>query len=586
MQSIPSEAAECPLVILRDAGRDQWLRFARPRRVLAATRVEEVMPALDAIEDAVASEGLYAAGFVSYEAAPAFDPALVVKEQPDFPLLWFGLFEPPEVISLPPAPAQPGPGDLTWQPSITPADYDCAIERIKRFIRTGDTYQVNFSYRLRTALALQPGEMFRSLLQPEAPPYAALIETGDWAICSASPELFFQLEGTDIESRPMKGTRPRGLGSEQDRRHADELRASPKDQAENVMIVDMVRNDLGRIAEVGSVSVPALFQVEQYPTVWQMTSTVRARTGASVAAIFQALFPPASITGAPKPRTMEIIAALESTPRRIYTGAIGFLAPGRRAQFNVAIRTLLIDKPRRQAEYGVGGGIIWDSQPEAEQNECRVKARILRPPPPDFDLLESILWTPEEGYSLLDRHLTRLEQSASFFNFKFDLKRALQALDRLAASLPPQPLKARLRLARTGSVAVESAPPPSGGFGKIALAGAPVDASNPLLYHKTTQRQVYQHALATRPGAADVLLFNDNGEVTESTIANVAVEIEGACYTPPVRCGLLPGTYRAWLLGRNKIQERVITLDELRRSSGIFLFNSVRGMGRVRLVES
>ncbi len=267
------------------------------------------------------------------------------------------------------------------------------------------------------------------------PPYGAFLDTGEWVICSASPELFFRLDGARIECRPMKGTAARGRTQAEDLAQARALQASEKERAENVMIVDMVRHDLGRVAQTGSVKVDRLFEVERYPTIWQMTSTVEAQTEAGLGDIFRALFPPASITGAPKVRTMQIIAELERLPRRLYTGTIGFLAPGRRAQFNVAIRTLLVNRPTGCAEYGVGSGITWDSDPEAEWQECRTKARILAPPVPAFSLLETMRWTPEEGYYLLERHLERLQDSALYFGFRFDLTALRLELERLAAGL-------------------------------------------------------------------------------------------------------------------------------------------------------
>jgi para-aminobenzoate synthetase/4-amino-4-deoxychorismate lyase len=385
----------------------------------------------------------------------------------------------------------------------------------------------------------------------------------------------------------MKGTAARGLTQTEDQAQAEALRTSEKEQAENVMIVDMVRHDLGRVAETGSVTVPHLFEVEKYPTVWQMTSTIEDRTTASLCEIFQALFPPASITGAPKVRTMEIIAQLEPSPRRIYTGAIGFVAPGRRAQFNVAIRTLLLDRRTGQAEYSVGGGITWGSQPEAEWQECRDKARILTTRVPAFSLLETLVWTAEEGYFLLARHLQRLEQSRLYFGFKVDLPAVRLELDRLAARLAQKRQKVRLLVTREGRITLEaealSAPDPAPP--RVMLASGPADSSDPFLYHKTTNRGLYEAARAACPGCDDVLLFNKRGEVTESTIANLAVEIEGKLCTPPVQCGLLPGTLRADLLERGELFERSITVEEMLRSPRVFLLNSVRGMYRVQ-VES
>jgi para-aminobenzoate synthetase/4-amino-4-deoxychorismate lyase len=385
----------------------------------------------------------------------------------------------------------------------------------------------------------------------------------------------------------MKGTAARGLWSAQDQQRAAALRASEKDRAENVMIVDMVRNDLGRVAEMGSVSVPKLFTVEQYPTVWQMTSTVVARTGASLAQLFGATFPPASITGAPKCRTMEIIAELETSPRRVYTGAVGFVAPDGRTQFNVAIRTVLIDRVRGEAEYGVGGGIVWDSDCDREAEECRTKSRILGFSRPPFELLESLLWRPGRGYYLLRRHLWRLRESARYFGFPVDLGQAREELDRLAAGLPAGRHKVRLLLSRQGTIRVEAAPVAANPADPVAVALArePVDPDDVFLYHKTTCRRVYEQAAKAHPGVADVILHNCRGEVTESTVANVVAEIDGRLCTPPVHCGLLPGTCREELLARGTIVERVITIEELLGSPAVYLVNSVRGKRLVRVAR-
>ena len=574
-------------VLLRDAASGRWLQFSHPREIVSAASLGDVMPALRRVEDAVARRGLYAAGFVSYEAAPAFDPALQVNDCGGFPLLWFGLYDGMQEVDLPVPAAGLGLGKTNWQASVGYAEFEAKVKRIKDLIRRGDTYQVNYTYRLGAVMDLNPWDFFLQLVAAQEAPYGAFVDTGEWVIGSASPELFFQLDGDRIVCRPMKGTAARGLTQTEDQAQAEALRTSEKERAENVMIVDMVRHDLGRVAVAGSVTVPHLFAVEKYPTVWQMTSTIEARTSASLSDIFHALFPPASITGAPKVKTMEIIAQLEPSPRRIYTGAIGFIAPGRRAQFNVAIRTLLLDRRTGRAEYSVGGGITWGSQPEAEWQECRNKARILTTWIPAFSLLETMLWTREEGYFLQGRHLERLEQSALYFGFKLDLPAVRLALGQLAAGFARTRQKVRLVVTKEGRVRLEaealSAPDPAPP--RVMLASGPADSSDPFLYHKTTNRGLYEAARTACPGYDDVLLFNEKGEVTESTIANLAVEIEGKLCTPPVQCGLLPGTLRAELLERGELVERVIMSKEVLRSPRVFLLNSMRGRYRVR-VES
>jgi len=351
------------------------------------------------------------------------------------------------------------------------------------------------------------------------------------------------------------------------------------------MIVDMVRNDLGRVALCGSVHVSSLFEVERYPTVWQMTSTVRALTREPLDRILQATFPPASITGAPKCRTMEIIAELESSPRRIYTGTIGFMTPGRHAQFNVAIRTILLQKATGGAEYGVGGGIVWDSKTTDEYQECLTKTKVLSPITRDFDLFETILWSPHSGYSLLEYHMKRLDQSAEYFGFQANLGQIQDDLASLAAGLSSCQHRVRLLVSRHGKIRYEAIPIESTSmrFGDVVLAKSSVDSGNIFLYHKTTCRRVYEDAVRMSSGNDDVLLFNEAEQITESTVANVAVQIDGVLCTPPVLCGLLPGTLRAWMLDHGQLQERVISVQEALNSSNIYLLNSVRGMHKVQI---
>ena len=567
------------LVVLRDEAARRWLRFRNPVEILVADRLADVWPRLRAAEQAVEQRGLHAAGWISYEAAPAFDSALAVRESGDFLLLWFGLYENPEPFDLPPAGAFPAED---WPADLSPDAYARAFDRIKTHIREGDTYQVNFSHRLlRADFAPDPWQVFLALGAAQRAPFGAYVAAGRWRICSASPELFFRLAGDRLESRPMKGTAPRGRSAAQDRAQSAALRACEKNRAENLMIVDMVRNDLGRVARPGSVRTANVCHLEKYPTLWQLVSTVAAETDASVADIFAALFPAASITGAPKKRTMDIIADLESSPRKIYTGTIGFLAPGRRAQFNVAIRTLLVDAASRRAEYGVGGGIVWDSDRAAEQAECRVKARILTESRPPFALLETMLWTPEDGIRLLELHLARLRDSADYFDYPFDAARLRAEIDSLLRTLPPAPHRLRLLLAENGSSTLQHsplAPRPSAPFFRVALARRPVDRADVFLYHKTTNRRVYEEARADFPDHDDVILYNEANEATESTIANLAAEIDGVLCTPPVECGLLPGTARAELLARGLLREQIIPLTRLRECPRLFLLNSVRGL--------
>lgn len=573
--------------LIRDAAAGVWLGFEHPLEQVMAWRPDQVLPALERVQSAVRRQGRHAAGFVSYEAAPAFDSALRVRSDRAFPLLWFGLYGPPSELS-PPAGGSDGL-DLLWRSTLGFQDYRAALTVIRRFLAAGDTYQANFSFRLRAQVPEGYEPVLLDWLMAQQPSCGALVSLPDWLICSASPELFFEREEDRIRVRPMKGTISRGPDTERDRLLGSELAASAKNRAENLMIVDMVRDDLGKIARTGSVTVPRLFQLEPYPTVWQMTSTVAARTGAGLAQIFSALFPGASITGAPKPRTTAILADLESTPRRIYTGAIGFLRPGGRWQFNVAIRTLLLDRRQGRAEYGIGGGIVWDSEVAAEWREAVLKARVLYQGDGGFRLLETLLWRPGRGYFLLRRHLRRLAGSAAYFGFALDLPSLETALLELERGLGPEAHRVRILVARDGRAELQhqlltatrvSRRP------RLIVATGPVHSDDPFLYHKTTRREVYQRHLDAHPGHDDVLLWNERGELTESCLANVVVALEGRLYTPPVRCGLLAGTYRDWLLERGRVTERLLRLQDLARCSRVYLVNSVRGMRRAQLTRA
>ena len=571
-------AGHSPVVVLQVDG--AWRRFANPARVVVAESAVDVVPALREIEQAVNEEGLYAAGYLAYEAGAAYGLAAHQPAADAPPLLWFGLFREFETTDAPASDSSYHFGD--WQPSLSYEAYEAAIGRIRDAIATGDTYQINYTFPLRAPFEGDPWALFAALTAAQRADYCAYIDLGRFAVCSASPELFFRFDGATLTSRPMKGTAPRGLTLDADRRQMDWLRNSAKNRAENVMIVDMIRNDFGRIARTGSVRVPALFTVERYPTLLQMTSTVTAETDAPLGDILAATFPCASITGAPKVSAMRIINELEPKSRGVYTGAIGFIAPGRRAQFSVAIRTAVIDRQRGRAAYGVGSGVVWDSDARAEYEECLLKARVLYARPEsmaDFRLLESLRWTRDEGYFLLDRHLQRLVESAEYFGIQFDASAVERALAKAVATLST-PSKVRLLLDRRGQIESTAVPLESTALPaimRVGLARRPVFSADVWLYHKTTRREVYDAARASRPDCDDVILWNERGELTETTIANLVLEIDGRRYTPPVSSGLLPGTMRAYLLEIGEIAECVLSLADLSRASGIWLVNSVRG---------
>ncbi|MFH1569571.1 MAG: aminodeoxychorismate synthase component I, partial [Gemmatimonadota bacterium] len=409
-----------PLVLLESyaAARDpDSFAFLDPCGEMVARTPGEVLPALRELARATAG-GLHSAGYLGYEAASGLDPVLRTRAAAaDLPLLWFGLFRHRQAVA-PGSLRATGPYTLTdWQPTVTRPDFDAAIGRVRRYIAAGDTYQVNYTFRMRARLEGDDRALYRDLCRSQRASYCAYLDLGRYRLLSASPELFLSLRDGVLTSRPMKGTRPRGRWPAEDDDLAAALVGSPKDRAENVMIVDLLRNDLGRVSAVGSVGVPRLWEVERYETVLQMTSTVtsRLRPGVGLVELMQALFPCGSITGAPKVRTMEIIAELESSPRGVYTGAIGCISPGPECRFSVAIRTAVLDTADGALEFGVGGGITWDSSAAGEYEECLVKARLLRERRPDFDLLETMLHEPGAGYFLLERHLERLASSARYF---------------------------------------------------------------------------------------------------------------------------------------------------------------------------
>ncbi|MFC1541438.1 aminodeoxychorismate synthase component I [Candidatus Latescibacterota bacterium] len=578
------------LIILHNPESGQWLRFVNPVKVFVANSIEEVIPCLKNIEELVYNDRMYVAGFVSYEASPAFDEALSTKQPDTFPLLWFGIYSQPEIsekVSLSNSSAY---SFGEFKPSVSKEEYEKNIERIKELIAAGDTYQVNYTYRLNTAFHGDSQALFRNLVAAQQEGYAAYIDTGRYVICSASPELFFRIENNKLVSRPMKGTAARGKTLAEDKLLADWLYNSEKNRAENIMIVDMIRNDMGRIADIGSVKVTRFFDIERYPTLFQMTSTVESTTNATISELFTALFPCASITGAPKPRTMEIISEIETTPRRIYTGSIGYFAPDSSAQFNVAIRTVLIDTETGIAEYGFGGGIVWDSDSIDEFEECQVKSRILTHDVSDFSLLETILWTPGDGYFLLDYHLRRLTDSAEYFGYNADMERINEQLATTAQSLSEtaKPQKIRLLVARDGNIVCESIPldePENTETVRIRLSSEPVDSHNVFLYHKTTNREVYNNAKASCNECDDVLLFNERGEITESCIANIILKLNGELVTPPVECGLLAGTYRGWLIDNGEVKEKIISIDDLKNAKEIYLANSVRKLRKAVVIN-
>jgi para-aminobenzoate synthetase / 4-amino-4-deoxychorismate lyase len=559
-------------------------------RILSADRVGDVPEVLDEADSAVAA-GHWVGGWVGYEAAPAFDPTLRVLELTDtafesLPLVWLAVSRHRRAV---PATTSGAHRLGEWQALTTETQHRRAVEAIRRRIEAGDTYQVNHTFLLEADFAGDAAAFYQRLVRSQSCGYGSFIDTGDWVVASASPELFFEWRNGVLTCRPMKGTVRRGRDTEEDHELRAWLEASEKNRAENVMIVDMVRNDLGRIAEIGSVEVPALFDSEKYDTLWQLTSTVtaRPRPGTGLVDVFEALFPSASITGAPKVSTMGIISQLESHPRGVYCGAIGFGGPGPEGPewaFNVGIRTVLIDRRKEKAYYGTGGGITYDSEPADEYAEARLKAEVLGRTQGELKLLETTRWDPHLGARHLDRHLRRAATSAGYFDIPFDPAEVRASIAR-AVKGRSGPARIRILIDREGWVSVEVGDlAPDSGPVRLAIDDRPIDRNSPFLYHKTTIRDAYTQASARHPDADDVVMWNEADEVTETTIGNLALRIDGEWFTPPINSGLLAGTERAARLAAGELAERVLTLADLDRAEAVARLNSVRGWEECELM--
>jgi para-aminobenzoate synthetase/4-amino-4-deoxychorismate lyase len=578
-----------------------WL-FLHPIEVLRANALDDLPRLFEVIERHV-QDGCYVAGFLSYECGHHFEPKSTISSRGamEEPLAWFGVYKGTYVFdhmtgqTTPDLPVNRPSGSATAQVrghiaglrlDIGREVYRQKVEQIRDYIAAGDTYQVNFTTRVRFDYDGCPAALFSYLREQQRVHYGAFLHVDQQYILSLSPELFFRIEDGRITTRPMKGTARRGRSLEEDQRMRKWLEQDPKNRSENVMIVDLVRNDLGRIAEVGSVQVGDLFTIETYDTLLQMTSTIsaRLRPDANFYETFRALFPSGSVTGAPKCRTMQIIQEIESGPRGVYTGAIGFFAPKRSAVFNVPIRTIVLREG--QGEMGVGSGVTFDSVAEHEYEECLLKMQFLGQPTPNFQLLESLRW--DGGYRFVEDHLQRLEFSAQYFDFAFDKDRVRAALeqhqDRLAAGAPS---KVRLLLDRSGAVSIEAVPlDAQSSNGTIIVSPNRTSCENRFLYHKTTHREFYDrlHQEARSVGHEDVVFVNERGELTEGAHNNLFVEIDGQLFTPPVECGLLAGVYRGRLLASEaKASERILTPRVLRMADAIYLCNSVRGLRKVCL---
>jgi para-aminobenzoate synthetase/4-amino-4-deoxychorismate lyase len=555
---------------------NNWnLKLTSPSDVLVARARADVVNLIKTAEQA-SLRGCYVAMLLAYEAAPAFDMALQSHDSnSSLPLAWAAIF--PTVTTSTEVP----PGNYRtsdWKPAISREDYQRAVESILGSIADGYTYQVNYSFPLTATFNGDPFSFYVDLTRAQGAQYSAFLDLGDFQILSLSPELFFERTGDRVRTKPMKGTIGRGRWTAEDLELAEYLRQSKKDQAENVMIVDLLRNDLGKVSKTGSVTVSSLFELERFETLWQMTSTVEStlNDGVGLVELLSALFPCGSITGAPKISTMKIINRLEPFPRGVYTGAIGLLRPGGDCIFNVAIRTLQLDSKSGVLTFGVGGGVTTDSTAEREYRECLVKSAFLEKRALSFQLLETMLLEDGEFF-LLDRHLARLTDSANFFGFEFSTEELTATLQRLAIEHHKGCWKVRLLLSRNGNFELEVLPANiDSRVRRVTIAAERVHSSNALLFHKTTDRSAFSSSLELSREYDEVVFFNERGEVTESTNANVVVSIDDQMWTPPIDSGLLAGTFREQLLSEGVLKERVITVEELVKARECFLINSVQ----------
>ena len=593
-----------PFILLDDArpeGASAARYYHAPREVVVAHRVDEVLPALERIA-ALQAEGAQLAGYFAYEAGLALEARLAPLAAPRTgaagPLVWFGAFDGFEAIAAPDVPAwlaaraegsaQVGPLD----PALSPGGYARAFAEMQERIAAGDIYQANLTFPLSGSYRGDPLALYAAARPAGSAGYGGVLFDGTHWLLSFSPELFFAERGGVAIAKPMKGTRPRGRDAAEDARLKDELAASAKDRAENLMIVDLIRNDLSRVAEAGSVKVDSPFAVETYPTVHTMVTTVRARLqdGMGAADMLRALFPCGSITGAPKIRAMELIDRQERDARGPYCGAIGRIDAGGDAAFNVAIRTLRLtpeENRRGRAVLGVGGAIIADSEVMAEWRECLVKGGFVRLVAGGADLIETMRFTPEDGAPLLELHLERITASAAELGFAFDrhaVRNAVQALCFEADA----PARLRLLAARGGAYSLELGPLPVP-LGRPALCAVlpiPVDPGDWRLRHKSSDRHFYEAGLsaAQAVGADEALFLRDDGLLTEGCWTSLFVERDGQLLTPPAALGLLPGVLRRSLLDAGRAVEAGLTLDDLK--DGFLIGNALRGLMPARLLPS
>lgn len=593
--------------LIRNSDTNNWSLLTGCIDVLVASEHSDVLGVIEAAEYRAQTEQVHAVGYVAYEASHAFDSKFP-KRDIEIPLVCFALFTSEtkleSLVDLY-APADASPDN--WQLTESQQSFESKVSRIREMIGAGDVYQINLTSRMRQSEVVTLADFAR---WSQDMPYAVYLDGPELSLCSASPELFFQREDGVVWSKPMKGTVGRRSDATADESSALWLQQSRKNRAENVMITDMVRNDLARISSTGKVSVDKLFGVERYPSVWQMTSTVKSEVDASVAEIFRALFPAASITGAPKRAALEVIDDLEEEPREIYTGAVGRIKPSGATCFNVAIRTAWSSTATGDSRFGSGCGIVWDSDPNEEFEELKTKARILRQPDPQFHLFETMGIVNGE-IPRLSRHLSRLANSAHYWCFDFDAKAAEGYLEDVVKQVTnvdvntdplAQTFRLRLQLDRHGALSHrvetiellsmhspqlnEASSSDEAPMVELALVQTAVAADDTFLTHKTSRREAYDRAVREVPAGCEPVMFNTVGNVTESAIANIVYQMNGELFTPPRADGLLPGVLRDELLDKGVIAERTLPVIDLKSVEAFWLINSLRGWRKAILTEN
>ena len=553
--------------------------FTDAIKELKTKNIKEVKHLLAEVE-AYQNKGYYAVGYVSYEAAPAFETKFEVIDDPLMSeyLLYFTIHE---SVQTEPIPLTYKPITLpkTWQELTSAEEYKAAIEHIHHHIRQGDTYQVNYTVQLQQNITADPFAIYNRLVVEQNAHYNAFIQHDDVSIISVSPELFFKKDGDGLTTRPMKGTTNRGLTTETDLKQAQWLAQDQKNRSENMMIVDLLRNDMNRISKIGSENVKSLCLVEQYSTIWQMTSTIETQLlpNSSLGDIFQALFPCGSITGAPKIATMAIIKDVEKQARGVYCGAIGILLPNGPTIFNVAIRTLQMQG--NKAIYGVGGGITWDSKWEAEYEETKQKSAVLYRQNPKFDLIST--GRIHRGKLLfLKEHLNRLQESSRYFSYPFNKEEVQNQVEDLCQSLDfDTDYRLKMSLAKNGELTFEHNQ--LTGLADVFCQARLVEQTHPLDSPYTYFKTSYRPHISLEPH--EQIYYNQKKELLETSIGNLVLKIEDQLYTPPVHLGLLNGIYRQSLIANNQVTERVLTLDNLKQAQAIYGCNAVRGLYELKV---